>query len=432
VSDATGPFVCENCGVVTDTWTAFCVRCGTPRAIHPVSAGLASAPAVVQRGGYGLTTEFAGLQPASVGRRVAAFSIDAGVIAIAGVAVFLVSSSPVLAALVAAEIAVGLLIWEGNSGRTIGNLLLRLRTTRVDEPRNPGLRRTLLRGLVLYAGLLVAVVGVWFVVVTSAFDRVTRRGWHDRVGRTVTLRVPDGPRGTSREYRVVGSERRSEPPRRTAPIVGSPFGAVAQPSGAGTQTAVPATPAAVPAGAAPVAPLFTALAPSVAAVRDLDAEEVERAEAIRFMSPTVVSTRMTVQEVDEDSADAGSSISTTGYAAQMPPTGSVMLLAFDTGQRVRVAIPGTGVLGRSPRTFTEGDQLVVIDDPDKSVSKSHLLFQITEDTVYVLDHASTNGSELIDDTTTRLPPDEWVEVPPGTRVRVGQRVFTLNRIEEAR
>jgi RDD family/FHA domain len=363
------------------------------------------------------------MQPARAARRIAAFSIDAAIALLVGVAVLL-AWGPAFGALATVEVAVGQLVWEGNTGRTLGNLLLHLRTTRSDSPRTLGSARAALRGLIVLVGFLVAGVGAWVVVLSSAWDSSGRRqAYSDRASGSVTIGVPAGRRTTTTEWRV---RQRSAKPVE-APV---PRGvATAERPAEVQQSPAPSV--------ASSAPLFVSLSPSEAPRRELTAEQEERAEAIRLISPTVVSTRITVRDIDENSSDpAEDSIAPmpgTDVAPSVASLGS-MLIAFDTGLKATVSVPGTGVIGRAPRAVAAHDHLIAVDDPDKSISRSHVRFEIDADAIRVLDTGSTNGTDLLDDEggVTRLQPEQWTEVPPGARVRMGERVFTLTPVEPSR
>ena len=296
----------------------------------------------------------------------------------------------------------------------------------------------------------------WVIVASSAWDRGGRsQGWHDLAGRTVTVKLPAGKRTRTTDWQDVSAvAARPAKPVAVAPAVATPAVTTVSASGASAAglASSQAAEAAASAGSAPAvspraAPGFTSLASPLpqasaevaAEVTELDAQ---RARAIEYISPTVSSSRLMVEEIDEDSFDDSDRMPPPSGPVQaeqpeQPETETVdrvtaMLFAFDTGQQQRVTIPGTGVIGRNPREFTPGDQLISIDDPAKSVSKSHLLFQISGLSVQVLDHASTNGSEILDDEghTTKLVANVWTTVEPGSRVRVGQRVFAISAVLE--
>jgi len=495
VSNAGSAIICAYCGAESPTWTAFCVRCGVPRAAagpggpvapdapghaaqvpqaapltpppgfpgapaaQPVPAyaapAYAGAPTAQQPGQYpaqfqarppvehgapapqpvtfvapGLSEEFDGLRPAGVGRRIGAFAIDSAAVALVSGVVFVITGFLLYAGLAVAELSVGLLIWEANRGKTLGNLLLRLRTTRAEKPRNAGPGRAIVRGLVVLGGSLVASVGQWVVVASSAWDSSGRgQGWHDKAGRTVTVALPAGKRTTSRRLQNRRVAATPQPQPVAAPV------AEAEPAALST----PLTPAgfvsaaAVDAASVVPASVVPTPAPAVAA------EAAQRAQAIEYVTPTVISTRAVIEEVDDDSFSDSGRLPPAAAPLDVAETPTIdripaMLFAFDTGQQVQVTNPGTGVIGRNPRVFTEGDQLIAVEDPAKSVSKSHLLFQISGASMQVLDHGSTNGSEIFDDEGESIPvvANQWTAVPPGSRIRVGQRVFTINAVEVSR
>ena len=146
---------------------------------------------------------FAGVAPAGVTRRLGAYALDLVVVLVAAGVAFRLTGGPLYGALIAAEVAVGLVVWEARCGRTFGNTLLGLRTAKEETPYAPGLGRAVGRALVLGACHLAAGVGQWFAVASSGFDRSGRgQGWHDRVAGTLVvdvrgLRVAGGAVATS-------------------------------------------------------------------------------------------------------------------------------------------------------------------------------------------------------------------------------------------
>ncbi|MCS5713393.1 FHA domain-containing protein [Herbiconiux sp. CPCC 205716] len=120
--------------------------------------------------------------------------------------------------------------------------------------------------------------------------------------------------------------------------------------------------------------------------------------------------------------------------AAAPPTDPTprpaFTLTFSTGESIRVH--GPGLVGRNPRP-AEGehvDYLVQLIDPQRSVSKTHLAFDVDGDTLWITDRHSSNGTRVVG------PPDLGVastehatrsrstELEPGVRIRVarGSRV----------
>jgi predicted component of type VI protein secretion system len=69
-----------------------------------------------------------------------------------------------------------------------------------------------------------------------------------------------------------------------------------------------------------------------------------------------------------------------------------------------------------------------VQDPDSSVSKTHLRLDYAQGSVWVTDLGSTNGTDLMTDegATTRLPANVPTAVDEGVRVRMGKRTFTIS------
>lgn len=99
-------------------------------------------------------------------------------------------------------------------------------------------------------------------------------------------------------------------------------------------------------------------------------------------------------------------------------------LVFDTGERVDVV--GDGVVGRSPDARPALAHVIAIDDPERSVSKVHLLFGPQPGAgggLWVLDRGSTNGTLLVapDGARAVLAPGVRAEVTIGWTIRFGER-----------
>ncbi|MET0434787.1 MAG: RDD family protein, partial [Cellulomonas sp.] len=155
--------------------------------------------------------------PAPVGRRVAAYLVDAALTSIAAAPLWL-AWAPAFAATVRAAsdpaagtvpeptapsgvlLAVGAVllvawgvaqwVWNGTRGWTVGRRLLGLRLVDVRSGRPVGLGRAFVRALVVALGSLACGVGQLVVLLSPLFDSSgRRRGWHDRVGEGVVVDV---------------------------------------------------------------------------------------------------------------------------------------------------------------------------------------------------------------------------------------------------
>jgi hypothetical protein len=106
-----------------------------------------------------------------------------------------------------------------------------------------------------------------------------------------------------------------------------------------------------------------------------------------------------------------------------------MLLEFDTGQQELLA--GTALLGRDPEPFDKfpGAQLISIADPDSSVSGTHLAIGSSAGQVWVMDLASTNGTEVITKAgrARALTAMVKAELPAGARVVLGMRTMRVRQ-----
>lgn len=82
--------------------------------------------------------------------------------------------------------------WEATSGKTLGNLLLKIRTTDMNG-NLPGWKGTILRRLLLGVAGIVPVVGPLLVAASNEFDKNGKRqGWHDKVAETLVVDIKAG------------------------------------------------------------------------------------------------------------------------------------------------------------------------------------------------------------------------------------------------
>lgn len=362
---------------------------GAPLRQSPVAAAptpLVTSRARERRPVEGLGPAFVGA-PASTGQRIAAFTLDAAVVILAAAVVLITTRSVLLAGLTVAELAVFFWVLEARTGLTLGNLVLRLRSARGDRPYSPGVGRQFVRGAITGAGFLVA-VGSWVVVASSAWDRDgRRRTWADRIAGTVVVSVP---------------------PRAAEAVQ--------------TDAVSPPAPAAVAESLAP--PQVVALG-SHPAVIDEDSEPTDaraashRAEPHSDAGPSAEKPLFSVapQTGQQPTAESRSS-SDTG----------ALLLIFDTGQRVQLPLPLAANLGRGPVASAHDDRLVIVTDPDSSVSKTHLRIEHSRGRTWVTDFGSTNGSDVRSDDgqTTELVAGERMLLDDADRVRIGNRSFTIS------
>lgn len=341
-----------------------------------------------------LPPQFTG-EPAGVGARLAAFTIDVAIVVALSVSVALVSGSAVFGLLVGAEAVLALWVLQARTGSGPGKALLGLRVARLDAPYSPGAGRSFVRGLLVAIGSLVFGAGAWVVEGSATADRSgLRRSWADRAAQTVVVAVPRRPAAERRSRRRSGDEIVAVP---SPTVIARPWSPA--PVESGKARGPIAAPAPVEPPAAPVAAGVAPDAPAPAAA------------VAGWAGPTAAAPVLDQPESGER------------------PTGELLLI-FDTGQRARLPLPVAVNLGRSPEQTEPTDLLVTVADPDSSVSKTHLRLEFDHAGLWVTDTGSTNGTELLDDDGQVVPlaPHTRTFVDDDTRIRIGNRIFTVSRL----
>ncbi|AEI11273.1 RDD family protein [Cellulomonas gilvus] len=365
------PTPCTTCGQPLREGARFCTACGAPvtpvlvveaqpsrrsRAATGRASGRPRPAPPVPAPAPALGAAFDGAPTVGVGRRLLAYLIDAAVVAAVAGGVLVATGHVFYGALAAAELALGIVVWEARTGRTFGNLALGLRAARAESPYAPGLGRGAARSLVMLAGHAVGGVGQLVVVGSVGFDRgPLRQGWHDRAGRAVVVdvRAPRGGAGAAVAPHVQG--------------VPAPF---------------------IPTGPQPSAVAAPAVAPAVA----------------------------------PPPPPAGAPVPATTQAPA-PAVARTYVLTLDTGEAMTVS--GPGVIGRAPRPRPgeRCDHVVVVDDPERSLSRTHARFGVDGRGFWVADAGSGNGTLVVLPTgqTLVVAEDRPTPVPAGATVRIGDR-----------
>jgi uncharacterized RDD family membrane protein YckC len=353
-----------------------------------------------------LPSTFAGV-PASLGARLASFSIDAALVGVLAVAATLLWT-PFLGVAVAAEALLGVWILQARTGTTPGAAVVGLRIARADVPYSPGAGRTFVRGMLLVLAALVLLAGAWVLVASAAWDRSgRRRSWADIASE------PVGVAGPARGAAVAA------PALATPTVLGRPS----------TGTRAPARPldiAGPQGGDLPPAPVWGAVPPPPSALSSAPSSAPASATTD---APPAAPTAMPAPVAPAVSAPVAAP-SVAPAAPLAPMAQGLLLLVFDTGQRAQFALPAAVNLGRSPAATEPGDALLVVEDPDRMVSKTHLRLEHDGATAWVTDAGSTNGSELVDEDGVGRPLAPGVRTPldEDMRVRVGERTFTVSRL----
>jgi hypothetical protein len=102
-------------------------------------------------------------------------------------------------------------------------------------------------------------------------------------------------------------------------------------------------------------------------------------------------------------------------------------LVFSTGERAQVV--GRGLIGRMPVAPANEtwEHLIVVSDPSKTVSKTHLRVEALAEGLMVTDLDSANGTvvSMPGIAAERLAPHERVILRPGASVGIGDQSFTV-------
>ncbi len=486
---ASGAVSCWNCHQPLPAGADRCIWCGVPQsagaaplvtapagytgATAAVGAPLAYAPAdttsfapapaavtpapvrVAPPVDAALGPEFRGTV-AGTGHRIGAFAVDVVVISVLAVVVLLLTGSVAFGMLTALELVIGSWVMQARTGATVGQLLLRLRTSRVDAPFSPGAVASLARFAITGAGFAALGVGSWLIVASGAWDPARRRrSFADRATRTMVVAAP--PRIIDPAAAAVRTGAPAAPPVGQPPVL-APTGLLQPPApavAAPPSVQVIAPPAAPLSAQPPVVPAEPQSIPAVTAAPAVPAAPAAVASSqppppsamtpppgvvtpapLALADPQVVSTRRPSTPIDDESASAQSPavvpeepiFETVAVQRPATPSGDALLLIFDTGQREQIALPAAINLGRNPVASQEGDALISVRDPDATVSKTHARVEHIDGQTWVSDGGSTNGTEVISDegVITVLAPRVRTLLDEGARIRIGKRAFTVS------
>ena len=132
--------------------------------------------------------------------------------------------------------------------------------------------------------------------------------------------------------------------------------------------------------------------------------------------------------------ESSSSISNDEKSAEPPrflseeaPTAE-FTLTFSNGDAITVA--ASGILGRNPVAGPGEvyEHLIIVTDPDRTVSKTHLEFGIEDSEFWVCDRYSGNGTVIHEShkPARRLVPGRRYRVVRGATVGIGEQSFQVS------
>ncbi len=379
---------------------------------------------------------------------------------------------------------------EGRSGKTPGNLLMGIRSADQDGYA-PGAGGVFLRGLITGAGVLLALVAAVLVVVFKWFDVALfilgplllvaavwavlvvvscrwdknggLRGWNDNAAKTLVFDVKAG-----RDPITTGG---IQGPYSFAPLdlppvqqVLSPVPGIRAAQAAGSQASVSGASASQTPGSQPIAPQPNAA--QAAATPPATPAQAPQAPAPSATMPSQTMPYTSPASFAPPAAGApaatqGSTVAFTqganqGFAPASAPSGHRLPPphADDDVERTQVR-PGAGgpaqvavlrvrlddgrdfqldrsvLVGRNPvgQAGEQHAQLLAVDDPGRSISKTHLQLLTDGAGIWVTDRHSTNGSAITtpDGLRTPLVPGVPTFVTPGSIVHFGDRTFYLGQ-----
>jgi len=102
-------------------------------------------------------------------------------------------------------------------------------------------------------------------------------------------------------------------------------------------------------------------------------------------------------------------------------------LQFSNGDSISVT--SGGLLGRNPVASTAdvGEHLIIVTDPDRTVSKTHLEFGIEDGSFWICDRFSGNGTTVQEPgrPARRLVPGRRYRIESGALVGIGEQTFSV-------
>ncbi|BCW82099.1 hypothetical protein NicSoilC5_41180 [Arthrobacter sp. NicSoilC5] len=370
---------------------------------------------------------------------------------------------------------------EARSGKTPGNLAMGIRSADQDGYA-PGAGAVFLRGLITGAGILLALLAAVLVVVFKWFDAALfilgplllvgaawavlvvvsnrwdknggLRGWNDTAAKTLVFDVKAGrdpittggiqgpysfaPLDLPPVQQVLSPVAGAKAPQTAAPQTAAPQ-AGSQPPAPVLQSPPPAVPAPynpAPYNPAPAAPAPQVNGPQASAPQAPAPSATMPSQTMPYTSPASFAPpaagsqgvppghRVPSQHVDDD-VERTQVRPGAGGPAQV----AVLRIRLDDGRDFQ--LDRSVLVGRNPvgQSGEQHAQLLAVDDPGRSISKTHLHLLTDGAGIWVTDRQSTNGSAVTtpDGLRTPLVPGVPTFVTPGSSVHFGDRTFYLGQ-----
>lgn len=417
--------VCASCGSQQVEGSAYCALCGRqfPRMGWLDESG-DRAPVV-------LSQPAAAISPAGVGRRFLAAVVDclASVLAaglIVGIGFLVVG--PVTDQWVAAflpygvgsavmglGVAIGQWIWQGRTGGTLGNTMMKIRIVDQRTYAPTGVARASLWWVLLGLSNLVPVLGPVLVLLSPSFDvGVMRQGWLDKITKAVAIDLRDqaGPISAASALGFGQVDPDPWPASQGSAFSQEPdvwsFTPGTQASAVSQGQQLPPDPFFEPAfQAAPGYP-----APSNPPMPAFAWPETAQPSGVPPVSDPWASSAPVFDGLMTDVSAVSAPVAPNRPGAHMEAAPvAPIVLHLESGKTI--AVTGPTLIGRSPQPPDAAAWVLVpLADPTRSVSKTHLQLGVDGDGLWVVDRGSTNGTIL---SAPGRPPQV---VEPGVRARV--------------
>src|SRR5690625_2173982 len=372
---------------------------------------------------------------------------------------------PLLTLAVWAIFALIICVIGGSRGQTLGRKTVGIRVISRHTGRPLGGGSALLRGVTFNAIAAVPVVGWIIHLLLILNDSQSRQGAHDRCAAALVVpadvdpalaRVheatgcaptPQGPAGVPWEYPGAAADQThvinsplarslNAPPVASAPPAPLPAwldrSGPSQPEPAPAVPAAPATPPAATAPPVPAAPPAAATPPAPTAPPAAPVAPADPvATPIPDPAPTAPPTPAAAPPSQIDDEVEMTRLVRPGQArrAYSPTAPEPVQARISVSDGQVVDIRGTTLVGRNPapRPGERAVTLLSVKDPERSVSKTHIILGLDARGLWMADRTSTNGSvvTLADGQQIVCMPEQQVRVTPGAKIQVGNVVITV-------
>jgi len=509
--------VCAGCGSTQDGSVPYCSVCGRSFPRSPAADVGTTVPESLSHTRVGVST----VQPvpvayAGTGRRFLAALVDGAVISVVawivlmiglasagGTGALLMTPDVIASAMLVPQLISGVLLlgywlgvsaWEGKTGKTVGNLVCKIRTVDAAGHGPIGFGRAFVRWLIVGLGSLVCLVGQILVLVSPAFDGGGKRqGWHDKVARAVVLMASDvvaspagaapgpatssttgagakAPAGTSQVWTGAGngSQAAAQPAtahqaQPVAPAQGAdPWAFPDSSAGAGAGGVITGIPgqaqgasgtlppqeepatvrrphpgsggtphpgqSAQPVQQQPVQqqpmqqqPVQQPVRPTPPVQQPGHPDLTQRAPMPARQQPQPV---QHVQQPEPEQRDSSPVDMTRTHMSRPMTPAPVTTVVLEVESGERYVVDTKALVGRNPQApDASGWILIKVEDPTRSVSKTHAELGVDTAGLWLTDRGSTNGTVV---SAPGLPPrvaepGARVRVPVGSTIHVGDR-----------